>query len=68
MKQKINCPNCNAEIIFDTYALLQGVKFQCMNCHAKISLSGESEETVKDAMHKFEEMKKNVMKTKKDKK
>lgn len=64
-EQRISCPNCQTEIIFDTYALLQGVKFMCTNCQAKIGLSSESKDLVEDTMVKFDEMKKQILSDKK---
>jgi len=66
--QKINCPNCQSEIIFDTYALLQGVRFTCANCQAQIGLCNESKGVVGDAMNKFEQMKRSSMNNNKSEK
>jgi len=56
-EQKINCPQCQSEILFDIYTLLKGGKFICQNCHAEISLAKESRDKVKDTMDKFEDVK-----------
>ncbi|MBI9064474.1 MAG: hypothetical protein JEZ14_20985, partial [Marinilabiliaceae bacterium] len=59
--QKIHCPNCQAIIVFDTYALLGGMRFTCTNCNAQIGLASDSKDTVEGAMNKFEELKKNSL-------
>ncbi len=56
--QKITCPSCRqAEIIYDTYALLQGVKFACPKCNAQIGLAQESIHQVQTTMSKFDQLK-----------
>lgn len=61
-EQKISCPNCQHQITFDVYALLQGSCFICTVCNAKIQLAGESKEMVTGSIQKFKELKKNVLK------
>jgi len=62
-EQKITCPSCQqAEIIFDTYALLQGVKFVCPNCNAQIGLSQESHNQVQATMKEFDRLKSTIKK------
>jgi transcription initiation factor IIE alpha subunit len=67
MNQKIICPNCQTEIVFNVYSLLQGAQFMCPNpeCNAKISLTAESKEQVKEAMTKLDELKKKIFTKKK---
>lgn len=60
-EQKIACPNCKNEIIFDVYALIQGSSFACSQCNAKIQLAGESKETVTESIEEFEKLKQNVL-------
>lgn len=59
MNQKILCPICQTEIVFDVYSLLQNAKFTCPNpaCNAQISLSNESKAQVAEAMIRFEKLK-----------
>lgn len=60
-QQKMTCPSCQqGEIIYDTYALLQGVKFSCPVCHAQVGLAQESHQQVQETMQKFEHMKQNL--------
>lgn len=54
---KINCPECNEEIIINTQQLLQGVKFTCFNCHLIIGLAQESRSVVSQAMNHFSKIK-----------
>ena len=65
-QQTIPCPNCGNNILFDTYALIQGAGFACNTCHAKISLAGESKATVQQTMEQLEDLKKNVLSKKQD--
>lgn len=59
-QQKIACPSCSAEILFDVTALLQGITFSCDRCGAKIGLSGESQHQVTKSMDQFEKLKKGI--------
>lgn len=54
---KINCPECNEQIIINTKQLLLGVKFSCFNCHLVVGLSNESRPIVSDAMNHFSKIK-----------
>lgn len=55
--QSIPCPECKTKIEFDPMGLLQGTAYSCSGCGAKIALSKEGEDPVKDAMEKFNELK-----------
>lgn len=54
----IPCPVCKTAIPFDLKILLQGGSFACPNCAALVSMQEESIEMAKDAVVKFEELKK----------
>jgi len=54
---KINCPECNEEIIINTKQLLLGVKFSCHNCNLVVGLANESKAIVNDAMNHFSKIK-----------
>ncbi|PCK07276.1 MAG: hypothetical protein COA42_15060 [Alteromonadaceae bacterium] len=56
-QQKMPCPACGNEIIFDTYMLMAGQAFSCGQCHASIGVATSSVPVVKDAMEKFEQIK-----------
>ena len=64
--QTIPCPACNTKIPFDTRELLKGTQFTCPNCHCLIGLASESRGVVKETMEKFDEMKKDIQKMKKN--
>ncbi len=49
-EQKISCPNCKNDIIFNVNALLQGKSFACLVCDSKIQLTGESKDLVSKSM------------------
>jgi len=61
-EQKISCPQCQGTIVFDIYALLQGVQFACPQCGAAISLASESKDKVNDTMEKLNELKQKALK------
>ena len=54
---KINCPECNEEIIINTKQLLLGVKFSCFNCNLIVGLANESKSLVNDALNQFSKIK-----------
>lgn len=60
--QKISCPNCKNDIVFDIHSLLQGKSFVCVECHAKIQLAEESKELVSNSIMEFDKLKNNVLK------
>ena len=61
-QQTLPCPICSTPVIFDTYQLLQGVKFSCPKCYAAIGLAEDSMGTVQSAMNQFEKMKSEINK------
>jgi len=54
---KINCPECNEQIVINTQQLLLGVKFSCFNCNLIVGLANESKQAVNDAMTQFSKIK-----------
>lgn len=59
--QMIPCPVCKNNIPFHVETLLTGGSFACSVCMAVVSLAPESTDQAKDAMGKFEELKKASM-------
>lgn len=57
--QTIPCPSCNTTIHFDVSELLKGKSFACEGCGAKIALSTESKDNVKESMEDFNKLKEN---------
>jgi len=55
---KIKCPDCNAEILINTYQLLSGAKFSCSSCNLVVGLQNESKDTVSNALAELEKIKK----------
>ncbi len=53
----IRCPDCNTEIPFDPYELVRGTKFACPKCSVAIGIDQSSRDTVKDALDKLGELK-----------
>ncbi len=64
----MQCPvqGCNGTIIFNTYKLLEGSKFVCPVCNSQIGLAPDSKDKVENTMDKFETMRKQLLKKKKD--
>ena len=62
-EQKLSCPNCQNDILFDVHAMLQGKSFVCSCCNAKVQLSGESKGLVSKSITDFNKLKNNVLKT-----
>lgn len=60
--QTMPCPmgDCNGQIIFNTWSMLQGAKYACPNCHAEIGISPESHDKVEETIGKFEQMRDNM--------
>lgn len=54
----IKCPECNSDIIINTFQLLQGVKFTCHMCKTQIGLASESKNDVQKALDEFSKIKK----------
>ena len=61
--QYISCPDCSTRIPFDPQELIKGTRFGCPNCSISIGIERGSRETVKDALDKLEELKREVGKT-----
>ena len=60
-QQSIDCPDCGSKIIFDPHALVLGKRFACPQCPTvSIGLMQEDRETVRDALEKFENLKKDI--------
>lgn len=55
--QTIPCPICKTAIPFDITRLLQGERFKCPKCDAKITLSSESRPQVQNAIDKLNKIK-----------
>lgn len=64
--QSLPCPTCQTPIPFDSQELLKGTQFTCPNCQAVIGLAQESRPVVQEVMQKFDELKSNIAKQKKD--
>lgn len=64
--QRMPCPvpECNGEIAFNTYKLLQGSKFVCPKCKGAIGIATESRDKVEKTMSKFEDMRETLLKKK----
>lgn len=64
--QKMPCPvpECDGEISFNTYKLLEGNEFVCPQCDGAIGLAPESREKVKKTMGKFEHMREKLLEKK----
>ena len=62
--QSIPCPDCKTNIPFNLGLLIQGKMFTCPNCGAKIGIARDSVSTVKEAKHKFDELKSTVLQQK----
>lgn len=54
---KINCPECNEEIIINPKQLILGVKFSCYSCKLIIGLANESKPLVNEAIKRFSKIK-----------
>lgn len=54
---KINCPDCNEEIIINTKQLILGVKFSCYSCNLIVGLANESKTLVNDAVKQLSKIK-----------
>lgn len=59
-EQKINCPNCSGDIVFDVYSLIEGRAFVCDTCNATIKLSSESKTQVSESIEEFEKLKRSA--------
>ncbi len=64
-EHNIPCPVCQTKIPISVHALLQGVSFTCPTCFAAIGIAKEAVPQVKNAVEKFEELKKNMKSGKK---
>ncbi|GAA5496047.1 hypothetical protein Rhal01_02228 [Rubritalea halochordaticola] len=49
----INCPDCDGKIFLELNSLLTGGQFTCNKCGLAISLSGESNEVMSNAVSEF---------------
>lgn len=58
-------PDCDGEISFNTYKLLEGAEFVCPKCKGAIGLAPESKDKVEKTMGKFERMRKQLLKKRK---
>lgn len=59
LTNNIPCPVCKTNIPFDPTGLLKGMKFACPGCQAQIGITNENSAAItKDALEKFEEIKK----------
>ncbi len=56
---KIQCPNCGGQILFDPQLLVQGESFYCNTCNASIGISNQSKDQAQKAMNQFNLLKKN---------
>lgn len=56
---KIQCPNCDSNIIIDAGLLLTGNSFSCASCGSSVSLSASSYQVTDNAMKAFEKIKRN---------
>lgn len=54
---KIACPVCNTNLVYDVYGLLAGQSYRCPNCSAVLSLANESQGVLADTMEKYEALK-----------
>lgn len=54
---KIKCPECNTDIIINTYQLLAGASYSCGKCKTSISLANDSKDAVNKAMNELEQIK-----------
>ena len=59
-QQSLPCPVCQTQIVFDVNGLIRGEKYTCPNCNSSIGLGEESKSSVKEAMDKFEDLKKKL--------
>jgi len=66
--QYIPCPtnNCPGKIPFDPHELLRGAHFSCPVCNAAVGLAPESRGIVHEAIEKFGELKRDIIKMKND--
>ena len=58
--QYIRCPDCNTQIPFDPHELIRGTRFGCPNCSVSIGIERGSRETVKNALDKLGELKRDI--------
>ncbi|MBC9796775.1 hypothetical protein [Sinomicrobium weinanense] len=67
-QQFIPCPteNCSGNIFFDPHELMRGAQFVCPICNTVVGLAPESREIVNEAIEKFDELKRDIIKMKKD--
>lgn len=56
-EQKINCPDCDAQVSFDLYKMIAGAPFRCPNCLTAISLAPESIAMAEEARTAFDRLK-----------
>lgn len=58
----INCPLCNSPIVVEPKQLMSGAKFGCSNhqCDAVVSISQESQSTVKTAINELDQLKQHM--------
>ena len=66
-EQNIPCPTCRTKIPFDVQQLLSGAQFVCPNCQSMIGLAIESRAKVQETIEKFNDLKENTLKFKKEK-
>lgn len=62
MIQKIACPNCKSDIMFDIQQLLSGASIKCTNatCEATIQLSPKSTDTAYKSLDKIDSLKRKL--------
>ncbi|AQX85742.1 hypothetical protein [Elizabethkingia bruuniana] len=60
INQKLPCPNCNANIIYNVQALIAGASFECQGCKAQIKISTSSIGEVKKAYENFTKLKSKI--------
>lgn len=53
----IRCPECNNDVLINTFQLLQGIKFSCHVCQVQIGLAHESKSDVQKALDEFSKIK-----------
>ena len=58
IKSKLDCPECNMPIFFESNLLLAGQSFSCSNpnCDVSIALTATDKQVVSDAFSKFEQI------------
>ncbi|KZN53064.1 hypothetical protein N474_22185 [Pseudoalteromonas luteoviolacea CPMOR-2] len=62
IKSKLDCPECNMPIYFESNLLLSGQSFSCSNpnCDVSIALTATDKDIVSNAFNKFEQIRNNA--------